>query len=199
MLSLSPRFDLFHFEFPKDYFPEELLDKYTSMLQKNSSVIDNALDYLNESIVGITIPGISDLSFEQGQVSHHNGSNDLDIEPYHKNMYNSSENILSKIDNSFTITFRQNQGLLNYYMMYETTFYRYCKPTEYNSDHDVFNIDILGDNGVILSQVKLFQPIIDAIDGLEFSYNKYTRESETFNVQFKFNNIDFEFITMPSE
>jgi hypothetical protein len=33
---------------------------------------------------------------------------------------------------------------------------------------------------------------MDGIDGLEFSYSKVERETNTFDVTFKFNNIDFE-------
>ena len=35
---------------------------------------------------------------------------------------------------------------------------------------------------------------IDGIEGLDFTYSKVDRESNTFEVTFKFNNIDFEFI-----
>lgn len=194
MLSLSPRFDLFHFEFPKDYFPDEILIKYDTLLTKNAGVIISSVDYINESIQGVALPGISDLLIEQPQISRNYQLSDLTTEASHNNSYLSSENIISKIDNKFTVTMRQNQGLLNYFFMYETIFHRYCRDIEFNNDADVFKIDILDEHGSIISAVRLFQPIINSIDGLEFSYNKQERQTETFNVEFAFNNIDFDFV-----
>ena len=55
MLSLSPRYDLFKFSFPKDFLPEEVLVKYNKVLSKNAGVITNAIDYLNESIQGVSL------------------------------------------------------------------------------------------------------------------------------------------------
>ena len=204
MLSLSPRFDLFRFEIPKDYIPEEILSKYDRMLNKNSAVITNSIDYLNESIVGINIPGISDIIAEQYQVS----SNDIqrvDIthtptlngkinrEPSHTNTTYNSSNPIEHIDREITIRFRLNQGLLNYFMLYETVFYRYCKPHLYETNHDMFNIDLLGGDGGIISRIKFFQPKISSIDGLEFDYSKVERQSDTFEVKFVYNDIDFDF------
>ena len=69
MLSLSPRMDLFRFKFPKDFLPEELNEKYKRIISKNKAVIYEPIEYLNESIQGITFPGISDLLVEQTQHS----------------------------------------------------------------------------------------------------------------------------------
>ena len=107
MLSLSPRLDLFVFRFPKDY--------------------------LNASIQGVSFPGISDLLVEQQQISQHpenlNAQSGLkmkrvNVEPTRNNVTYSPNNILSQIGGEFTVTLRKNQGLYNYFMMYETIFYK---------------------------------------------------------------------------
>ena len=69
MLSLSPRYDLFRFSFPKDFIPSELEDKYRKIINKNQSVIVTPIDYLNESIQGVNFPGISDVLMQQQQHS----------------------------------------------------------------------------------------------------------------------------------
>ena len=71
MLSLSPRLDLFVFRFPKDFLPEEIEKKYTLLLNKEKGLIRTPIEYLNESIQGISFPGISDLLVEQQQISQH--------------------------------------------------------------------------------------------------------------------------------
>ena len=203
-LSLSPRLDLFVFRFPKDFLPEEIEKKYTVLLNKEKGTIKTPIEYLNESIQGISFPGISDLLVEQQQISQHpenlNAQSGLkmkrvNVEPTRNNVTYSPKNILSQIGGEFTVTLRKNQGLYNYFMIYETIFYKVLK--EYDNvtkKDDLFEIDILDSTGKVIGRVKLFQPRIDGIDGLEFSYNKLERQVETFDLKFRFNNIDFDII-----
>lgn len=204
MLSLSPRADLFVFKFPKDFLPKEIEEKYTKILNREKSVIRNAIDYLNESIQGISFPGISDLLIEQQQTSQHPenknasvgiGGKRINVEPIRNNVTYSQKNILSQINGEFTVTLRKNQGLYNYFMLYETVFYKVLKEYANVTPKDaLFEVDILDSTGRIIGRIKIMQPKIDGIDGIEFSYNKLERQVETFDLKFKFNNIDFDII-----
>ena len=78
-------------------------------------------------------------------------------------------------------------------MIYESIFYKFLKTKPYVSE-PVFMIDILDETGKITSRIKLLDLLIDGIEGLDFSYSKVEREAGTFDVTFKFNNIDFVFI-----
>ena len=69
------------------------------------------------------------------------------------------------------------------------------KTKEYN-DSSVLTLEIMDATGVVTSKIYFKQVLMDGIDGLDFSYNKVERESGTFDITFKFNNIDFEFITI---
>jgi len=199
MLSLAPRFDLFRILLPKDYFPKEVLDKYDTVLSKNQGVLTSSINYLNESITGVSFPGIQDLIQEQEQVGHNSMKHipgiggKINVEPHHIHSSMNSGNPLDKIDNEFRISFRQNQGLLNYWMMYETIFYRYVKPELFGSYKDNFTLFILNEIGEPMVKVILMQPEISGIDGLDFSYDKIERQKETFEVTFRFNNIDIDF------
>lgn len=202
MLSLSPRFDLFEFRIPKDYFPQEVYDKYARLINENRAVIYDPVNMINESIQGITIPGINELVEPQPQTSTNSikpGKFRINREPKHDNFYKAPSNPLDLMENEFTVTFRQNQGLLNYFMMYETLFHHMCKPILYNKGEDVFTVNILNEQGVPYSQILLYQPIITGIDGLEFNYSKIQRDTETFNVKFNFNNLDYDFIKSYAE
>lgn len=196
MLSLSPRYDLFKFSLPKDFLPKEVEEKYQGLLAKNAGVLTTPIDYLNESIQAINFPGISDIIVTQIQHS----SNDikrtlgkLNVEPKREQIYSTTANPLDKIEQSFKVTFRMNQGLYNYFMLYETTFHQICKPQEHNHQ-PVFFIELMDEDGVVTSRIIFKNVLIDGIDGLEFSFNKVERDSGTFDVTFKFSNIDFEFI-----
>ena len=74
----------------------------------------------------------------------------------------------------------------------ERIFYRICKPLDYGPDK-VLYIELLDETGKICGRIKFFDVYIDGIDGLEFDYSKLDREHNSFDVTFKFNNIDFEF------
>ena len=200
-LSLSPRYDQYRFLIPKEYIPEEVRNKYDEILSHVPSVFSNSIDYLNESIKGISLPGINELIIEQPQVSHNIMESNprlggrSNMEPAHPNVTLSSENILAKIDRTFKVTFRQNQGLYNYFMIYESIFHRYIKPELYHAnENEVFDIVFLDENSLPTSRLFLYQPEFNGIDGLEFSYDKVERQVETFDVTFTFNNIDFEFM-----
>ena len=196
MLSLSPRFDLFRFAFPKEFLPREIEDKYQTLLNRTPGVLSNPIDYLNESIQGISFPGISDINIQQQQHSSnsikkiHGKSN---VEPKTDITYISSSNPLDKIEKQFKVTFRLNQGFYNYFMLYETIFHKICKPINKDPERMLY-IELLDEEGVIRSRIKFIDVHIDGIDGLDFNFNKLDRETGTFDVNFKFNNIDFEFI-----
>ncbi len=200
-ISLSPRFDTFVFKFPKGWFPKPILDRYSKMISENQSVILDPVDYVNESISGITFPGMSDLSVVQMQTSTNEGKGTgkglghLKREPIHENAYFSPDNILSKIEKEFTVTFRRNSGLYNYFLMYETIMWKYDKRTvKEKGEDDLFQIYILDDSGVVTAKLEVKQPVPQGIDGLEFGYDKVDRQNENFNVTFSFNNIEYTFL-----
>jgi hypothetical protein len=197
MLSLSPRYDLIKFHLPKTFIPKEIEEKYTKLLSKDSYTLKSSIDYLNESIQSVTMPGISGLTIVQQQ----HGSNSIipgtgintsiNTEPMHEITYLSSGNPLEKMDKEFKVSFRLNQGLYNYFMLYETAFYYACRKERWQPEY-VMYIEILNEDGSVISKVKFIDVYMDGIDGLEFNYNKIEREFFTFDVVFKFNNIDFE-------
>lgn len=196
MLSLSPRTDQFRFMLPKDFLPTPVQEKYAELLAKNAGVIQTPIDYLNESIQGVSFPGIQDIVMQQQQHSSNSiirTKNRINVEPKVDINYITPSNPLDKIDRSFKITFRKNQGLYNYFMIYESIFYRMCKPELYPADK-LLTVDILGEKGQIVSQILYKDCFLEGIEGMEFNYNKVERDMSTFDVTVRFNNIDFEFL-----
>lgn len=194
-LSLSPRYDLIKFHLPKTFLPPEIEEKYTNILNKDANIMTSAIEYLNESIQGVTMPGISELTTSQTQHGF-NGvartNKKINVEASHDITYMTVGNPLEKIDKEFKVTFRANQGLLNYFMLYETAFYYACR--EYTWDCEpVMYIELMDETGTVISKVKYIDVYMDGIEGLDFNYTKIDREANTFDVTFKFNNIDYEF------
>lgn len=194
MLSLSPRYDLFKFQFPKDFLPEELDKKYSKVLAKNASVLVSPIEYLNESIQGVTFPGMSELTIEQSQIALNPNrfiEGKQGTEPHYKHNYLSSINPLAAINREFKVTMRQNQGLYNYWMIYETIFHKILKDKVPTFD-EVFTLYIMNETGEVCARVDMYDNYIKDLDGIEFNYNKVDRQTDTFDVTFVFNNIEFE-------
>jgi hypothetical protein len=202
MLSLSPRYDLFRFTLPNDFLDKEIAIKYDKIINKLPGVITNSIDYLNESIQGINFPGIQNILVEQTQHGYHSSQfsqtrNSLRIEPSQQTfIYQSSNNPLACINKEFTLTFRYNQGLYNYFMLYENILLQMDKTNMNNEHHNVFMLELLNESGKVISKIYFRDILLDSIEGLEFNYSKVEREAGTFNATFKFNNIDFEFIEL---
>ena len=198
-LSLSPRYDLIKFNLPKTFLPQEVEEKYTAMLNKDVVPMNTAIDYLNESIQAITIPGISDLTVQQQQHGS-NGIQTMDVgnkkrinvETSHEINYLTTTNPLESIEKEFKVTFRTNQGLLNYFMLYETAFHYSCKEFAWECE-PVMDVEFMNEDGTVISSLKFIDVFMNGMDGLEFNYTKIDRESNTFDVTFKFNNIDYEY------
>lgn len=191
---------MFRFKLPKDFLPQELSDKYTKYLNLHRGVITSPIEFLNESIQGITIPGMTDLVLTQEQHSTNgitrgsssHGLGRINIEPKTDITYKGPDNPLDRINKEFRVTFRINQSLVNYFMIFETIFYRACKPLDHPSD-PVFTIDIMNELGDIVAKLHLYDVHIDGLEGIEFDYSKLERQGTTFDVTFKFNNLDYEF------
>ena len=195
MLSLSPRYDLFRVLLPREFIPVEISRKYTPLINREPQVIYTTIDYLNESIKGISFPGISQVNVIQRQTS----SNPMKYkglggqEPTTDIIYPGSKNPLDTINKEFSIDFRVNQGLFNYFIIQETLFYRIMKDINYSERIDI-PLQILSEKGQISAIVYFRDCHMDGLDGVNFSYDKLERQTETFSVQFKFNNIDVELI-----
>lgn len=205
MISLSPRYDLFRIALPKSFLPSEILEKYEEILRRDPNVFSTPIDYLNESIQGITIPGLTELTMEQqqhssNQIVRSGPSKDqpigrLNVEPSLQINYKSPANPLNQLEREFNITFRKNQGLYNYFMLYETAFWQFMKTTNKPIDRTIY-VELLDEYGAVTSYIQFKDCYIQGIEGLEFGYNKTERDSGTFQVTFKYNNIDFDYLDL---
>lgn len=202
-LSLSPRYDLFRVMFDKTFLPKEVTDKYQEIMDKHSNVITTPIDYLNESIQGFHLPGLSDLIVEQQQHGHnkHNGIRNMEywkgqgVEPAKAQHYISPANTLSLVEDVVTITFRMNVGLYNYFMLYESLLLKQSKAPAVQPDDDLI-IFLLNELGEGVCKIILRDIIVESLDGLDFNYSRSERQNETFDLRLKFNDIAFDFVNL---
>ncbi len=180
MLSLAPRHDLFRFYFPKDLINNEIETAISEILSKRNGPIISPIDYLNESIVSVTLPGMSDLVF------NNTGHTWYDKERY---VY-SVDNPLQKISKEFKVTLRINQGFYNYFMIMNKILSEHHKLPLKLKD-DFLELKVLNSIGEVFGIVRFYNCVLKSIDKLNLSYNKIERQTETFEITFGFSNIDF--------
>lgn len=195
MLSLNSRKDGFRLLLPNEFIPDEINEKYSKILQGKKSFIKSPIDFLNESIVRIDILGVSNASFQQNQQGRSYYNNDYDM-PYSESevYYRSPASPIKLIDKTLNIEFRHTLGYLNYFLLMEIFWEAYNRDTSYDDLKMNFNVDIINNDGEIISRCVLYKPIIDGIDCLSLDYTKPISESGTFKVVFKYSNFDYEYL-----
>lgn len=206
MFALKGRKDGFRFLFPSDFICEEINDKYAKILQNQKSFYTKPIDFINETIRGIQILGFSEASMEQQQPG--NGHNLRNFNRTEQNRfsqtasgvsYRSEKNPLALLDKTFNVTFRHTLGFLNYFMLFENFWYLYSRDTTNKDMRQVFDIDIIDGQGRAYSKIVLYDPVIHGIDMLNLDNSQPIAQSETFQVVFKYSNIDYQFIGITDE
>jgi hypothetical protein len=206
MLGLKGRQDKFRLQFPKDFLLPEIEEKYTKVLTEKHSFIVSPIEFLNESIQGVQILGFTGASMQQQQsnigaasTANQNTRKLTMMHTFNDQTYRSEKNPVALIDKTINIIFRHSLGFINYFMLFENFFTQYARGTSYDDLIKQISIDIMNEQGEIYARVFLTGPIIDAMDMLDLSYTQPIAQSQTFQVTFKYSNIEFQFISEDEE
>jgi hypothetical protein len=204
MFGLKGRQDKFRVRFPKEFLLQEIEEKYTKVLIEKHSFFVSPIEFLNESIQSIQILGFTGASMVQQQMGieskYQNPTIKTRIHTFNDHIYRSEKNPVALIDKTINIVFRHTLGFTNYFMMFENFFKQYDRAT-LNKEMTlaVLPVDVMNEYGEIYARVLIHGPIIDAMDMLDLSYTQPIAQSQTFQVTFKYSNIEFEFISEEDE
>lgn len=171
----------FIFQFPSDFLPVELNDRFQPMLEKNWVQYENVLDYLNSTIMGVDFPGLSlDLPeqtlFKSKKRSYRPSNNAYDI-------VSSSE---------LNLEMRSVDSELNYWIMHEVFMYYYKNTTaQYTAPFIMSVLDINRDE---MYQIKFREIILKNISERTFNHANQAIDAKNFNVTLNFNFWDMEFM-----
>ena len=204
MFGLKGRQDGFRLLLPKEFLVTEIEEKYSGILKEKLGYFDSPIDFLNETIQKVNV-----LGFQEGTITQDQPV--IGAEPTFKQNrikqnqfqyagsqfnYRSGVPPIQLTDKTFNITFRHTLGYLNYFMLFENFWYQFSRDMNYEDLPQRFTIDIYNELGSIYSRVSLFYPMINSMDMLEFDYTQPIAQSQTFNIEFKYSNFDFEFISI---
>lgn len=201
MLSLKGRQDTWRLLFDTDFIPEEIREKYTKVLLNRKSFISDPASFISETVQKIQLLGFSSATYAQQQGTRGEPVRDQNRIEENNMMggmdevqYRSVASPIQIIDKTINVQFRMSQGYLNYFILFESFFYKYCKDTTSGELDKHFAIDIYNEFGEIYARIILYNPVIDSMDMLDLDFTQPVATSQTFQVSFKYSNIDFQFI-----
>lgn len=206
MFTLKGRQDGFKLILPDEFIVDEIKEKYANIIKANKSFITRPIDFLNETIQGIQVLGFVDSTMQQQQPG--SGKPMFRMNRIEENRfahtasevsYRSEKNPINLIDKTLNINFRHTLGYVNYFMIFENFFYLYSRDMASKNLVDHFSIELYNQNGEAYSRIMIYDPIINGIDMLDLNYTQPMAQSQTFKVEFKYNNLDYQFLEIEKE
>lgn len=175
---LNSRNNLYDFRFPRKFIPDEVSDKYRAYLNRiPGSLLADPIDYINYSIQGINIPGIT---FEPITQADNDGTT-----RYHRG----AVPIQNTIQREFTVTMQLLDGFINYWIMMDTLLYYYARSTKEPYTQPL-TLRILDAEGASVAYMEFQKPIMNSINELSLNMAQNVAEFNTFEVTFFYNKLD---------
>lgn len=185
-MRLSSQSSQFIFNLPSDFLPQEIINTYTPILEKNWIQYDNVIDYLNSTIKSVNFPGLSIQAPEQKLVRGK-------IRAY-KPITNVQDIVTS---HDLTVQFRSVDADLNYWLAYDIFIKHYLDVQNlYIKPFTITAVDIWRD---AIYQIKFFEIIGMSLGENTFDYSQQKTNAKDFSMTFKFNFTDIEFLLNKSK
>tara|TARA_X000000368_G_scaffold218780_1_gene172648 strand:+ start:1428 stop:2030 length:603 start_codon:yes stop_codon:yes gene_type:complete len=179
-MRLSSQGSQFVFNLPQDFIPQEILNSYTPLLEKNWVQYENVLDYLNSTIKSINLPGIS---FETPQQMLVRGK---------VRKFKPATNVQDILTtHEATVNFRSVDSDLNYWILFDIIIKHYL-----NTDTNFlkpFSISVVDIHRDAIYTIHLKEIIIRSFSDLQFDYSQQKINTKEFTMTLHFNFYDIEF------
>lgn len=180
-MRLSTQGSQFVFNLPTNIVTEELNISYAPMLEKNWIQYDSVIDYLNSTIMSITLPGLSIDTPKQTIIR----GKELHFKPA-KNIHDITTN------RQFQITFRSVDSDLNYFLLYDI-FMKHYLDVENLYIFDPFVVTALDIYRDAIYKISFYDIIFTSLSDNTFAYNQQKLQAKQFTLtcQFNFYRIDY--------
>jgi hypothetical protein len=180
-MRLSSQSSQFIFNLPKSFLPNEVIESYQPILEKNWVQYENVIDYLNSTIKSVNFPGIS---FDMPSQIRMRGK---------ERNFKPSKNIQDIITTrELQVTFRSVDSDLNYWLMFDIINKHYLD-TE-NQFLDPFTITCVDIHRDAIYVIKFFEIIARSLSDNNFNYSQQKVNPKDFTLTFNFNFYDIEFL-----
>jgi hypothetical protein len=176
---LNSRNNLFNFKFPRNFIPKEVADKYKKYLNRMpGNLMSEPIDFINYSIQGIGIPG---LSFEPVSQSTNDGT---------ISYYKGAPPIQNTIERQFTVEMQILDGFINYWIMQDTILY--YSAVDNKQFLDDLKLQILDAEGIHVMSAVFEKPLMNSLSALDLNMSSNIAEFNTFEINFFYNKFNLK-------
>lgn len=180
-MRLSSQASQFIFNLPHAFIPNEVINSYQPILEKNWIQYEDVIGYLNSTIKSVNFPGISfDL---QSQIRMRGKERNF------KPAKNPQDIITTR---ELQVTFRSVDSDLNYWLLFDILYKHYIDVD--NSFLNPFTITCLDIHRDAIYVIKFFEIIARSLSDNNFNYSQQKVNNKEFTVTFNFNFYDIEFL-----
>ncbi len=185
-MRLSSQSSQFIFNLPSTFLPNETIETYTPILEKNWIQYENVIDYLNSTILSVNFPGIA---FELPTQIRMRGK---------ERGFKPAKNVQDIINNrELNITLRSVDADLNYWLMFDIINKHYLDTD--NQFLDPFTITCVDIHRDAIYVIKFYEIILKSLSENMFNYSQQKVNNKEFTLTFNFNFYDIEFLLNQSK
>jgi hypothetical protein len=180
-MRLSSQASQFIFNLPSDFLPQEILNTYTPVLEKNWIQYENVIDYLNATIKSVNFPG---MSFDMPKQILMRGK---------ERQFKPAKNVQDiTTTHDLTVTFRSVDSDLNYWLMFDILSKHYLDvDNAFVSPFTIACVDVHRD---AIYVIRFYEIILKGLSDNTFNYSQQKVNAKDFTLTFHFNFYDIEFI-----
>ena len=179
---LNSQYSNFLVNLPLDFFPSNIVEKYTKFLKATPLPFKDLQSYINWTIQSISWAEIQPVIAEQ--------SDRRDIKPF-KGGFEAFQYTTREFD----ITFKTTESYLNYFILQDILL-DFWEQDGSSEKYEVYKPDItlhlLDNKGNMLLAYKFHDIVFSGISALELSYAQNVPEFKTFNCTFAYRRFEIE-------
>ena len=185
-MRLSSQGAQFIFNLPSNFLPQEIINTYTPILEKNWVQYENVIDYINSTIKSVNFPGISfdmpkQITMRGKERQFKPAKNPQDITSTHE----------------LTVTLRSVDSDLNYWLLFDILSKHYLDTeNQWLNPFTVTALDIHRD-GIYV--IRFYEIILKGLQDNTFNYSQQKVQAKDFTMTFHFNFYDIEFLLNKSK
>lgn len=185
-MRLSSQSSQFIFNLPSSFLPNEVIESYQPILEKNWVQYENVIDYLNSTIKSVNFPGIS---FDMPTQIRMRGK---------ERNFKPSKNVQDIITTrELQVTFRSVDSDLNYWLMFDIINKHYLDvENQFLTPFTITCVDIHRD---AIYVIKFFEIILRSLSDNNYNYSQQKVNAKEFTLTFNFNFYDIEFLLNSSK
>jgi hypothetical protein len=177
---LNPKASSFYFNFPKGFFSERVIEKYSKYIEKQPIPFDDVQQYVNSTIQSISFPSLNIDTVEQ-------------VRPLGKKIsYKSATPVQDLFSKDINIVFKAADGFINYFIMLDTVldFMNFGNSQVFVQS---LPLRIMDNEGNIVVSVVFDEVLFTSFSGLELNYTNNNPAYTGFTLGFTCNYLDIKF------